>query len=864
MKKSIRGIIVFCIALSMALQSNCAAVYAENINFNIPDKCEMVFNLGILDRSSFALEETLTRAQAVDAILKFANLPLSDDVAQYFIDVPPEHPYAQQINAGVLIGFISQDVYFRPDEKVTLSQMVKFIMTVCGYEVMAQVNGGYPVGYSSLGLRKGLLTGVDSSDATNNANILKILMNGLEMEIVQQYVYGMNIKLKTEREITMLSVAHKIYKHDGTVTNNPNESVSGSDFVMIDNVMYDTDNFSMPDYMGYAVDAYYKLDNHDVRLLNYVYPKTKNKVEIFNLQDIVSFNNHVLTINHGDKEIKLDIDPKASVIYNNEQLDSYTENDFLNKYGIIELVDNRNSSTYNTVKITSVITMPVSTVDLEKEIIYGRQAGQKVDISNERKLVKLKNFDGNSVSLSDISESSIVSVAESVNGMAVTVIMSKRTVSGKVTEINDSDTVRTVVIGGNECKVSPFYTQSFQLEQDCIVYLDSFGGVAHVSIAPFISGVVYLVKAQMKKGMSGNIEMKVFTANGEMKIVDLAKNAVIDGEARLAEADILLRLAKRQVLVVKINERGEVNFVDTKVTTDKENAETALIQKEAIQDNLELRYKTSTKAFSNKMLVDDEAVFFLIPSESEADQDDLYEIIGTNYFRNDGYYKIASYYMGINKGMCDVVVVQLKNETTVGNDTSMLIVTKVTRILDNDNIEKVNIYGYQDSKSVEMMVSSQSVLDSVRDNIDSGKIVGYTPMVGDVLKVATNSKNQINIIDPIYTRSDDKFWIASNPSADNFDNVLRIVNGYVYLKSDTVIIATTKDPVFGISSGDFAEYYNLEKFKIYKCYDSGASNVRVEECSISEIYDYVHNGVDRSKVIFNTRYGEPKTMVVFK
>ena len=107
---------------------------------------------------TFKPDNYITRAEMVNMLIRERKLSsyLSSDTPNEeinFTDVNNTHPMYEAIKTAVNAKMISGygDGTFRPDEYVTYEQAIKMILSMLGYEPMADMYGGYPTGYMALG-----------------------------------------------------------------------------------------------------------------------------------------------------------------------------------------------------------------------------------------------------------------------------------------------------------------------------------------------------------------------------------------------------------------------------------------------------------------------------------------------------------------------------------------------------------------------------------------------------------------------------------------------------------------------------------------------------------------------------------------
>ncbi len=54
------------------------------------------------------------------------------------------------LSTAVVMGLISDDAEFRPNDAVAYSEALKIVLTAAGLDVKAKYKGGYPSGYSAV------------------------------------------------------------------------------------------------------------------------------------------------------------------------------------------------------------------------------------------------------------------------------------------------------------------------------------------------------------------------------------------------------------------------------------------------------------------------------------------------------------------------------------------------------------------------------------------------------------------------------------------------------------------------------------------------------------------------------------------
>ncbi len=164
-----------------------------------------LYSYGIMvgdENGDLRLNDSITRAEAVKMICCLGNIDITANDNhindKYFKDIPQEHWAIKYINNAKIVGIIDGDENgnFNPDDEITYNEIIKMIVSVLGYNSMADSIGGYPNGYfltaTQLGLIKSLSIKNDGVALRNSVAIL--ISNALDVPIMQQSSFGANIE----------------------------------------------------------------------------------------------------------------------------------------------------------------------------------------------------------------------------------------------------------------------------------------------------------------------------------------------------------------------------------------------------------------------------------------------------------------------------------------------------------------------------------------------------------------------------------------------------------------------------------------------------------------------------------------------
>ena len=136
---------------------------------------------------SLHLEDTITRAEATALLVRLDNLEFNassvfNDMHGHWAEKEVSMAYA----SGIVEG--TGEETFSPDEKVTVQEFVKMVITLLGYKDIAERRGGYPVGYLSHANQLGVFNGLKFITAAeiNRGDAAAILINCLDIPLMQQ------------------------------------------------------------------------------------------------------------------------------------------------------------------------------------------------------------------------------------------------------------------------------------------------------------------------------------------------------------------------------------------------------------------------------------------------------------------------------------------------------------------------------------------------------------------------------------------------------------------------------------------------------------------------------------------------------
>ena len=158
MKKILLGITSFILTFGMIMPTVNAEETSVYSDYVVEGQSAYADSFGLMkgyDDGTFKPDNNMTRAEFASALMRAAVItnPDAQPAEINFSDVDKSYWAYDDIAKAVSIGFINgyDDGTFRPEDNVTYEQAITMIFNVLGYKPVADLYGGYPHAYMSLG-----------------------------------------------------------------------------------------------------------------------------------------------------------------------------------------------------------------------------------------------------------------------------------------------------------------------------------------------------------------------------------------------------------------------------------------------------------------------------------------------------------------------------------------------------------------------------------------------------------------------------------------------------------------------------------------------------------------------------------------
>ncbi len=501
---------------------------------------------------------------------------------RYYSDVPMDSSAATAINYLAEIGVLSvgSDKKFRPDDAIRLEEAVKMLVSAMGYRVFAEMNGGFPTGYLAAARRLQMIDAEVSGGPLSTDDAVRLLYEAVKAPVADVTGVVQDELVRENTGATLLSNYHDIYYDRGLVTGVDgsylySDAACEADEIVINGKNYDCEGDLYGDRLGGYVRYYYRKTPEKQEKIVYIESETNDSVEI-NISDIAkngySKNGIVYYRNNAEKSVSLS---NAVVVYNGRPLEDKVSQTMNNlNYGTVTI--KQMSGKNDLVLVTDYEDIYSEKRGVDDEIFQNYIDGTKSLSLEDVEICKIADFNGNPLEFETVALPAVLSVAKSVDGKYVKVVVSNKTVSGDISSLrNRTDGMIEITIGGAEYFVDDDYYEEnkakFQVGaafecslnfEDVIVYAS---GMKSTSIK-----FGYMIDAGVVEGtFNDTFKVKLFDWESQKILVfDGADRVVIDGSS-YKKADEMLGAVptdaaggRAQMVTYKLSD-GKIAYLDT-------------------------------------------------------------------------------------------------------------------------------------------------------------------------------------------------------------------------------------------------------------------------------------------------------------
>ena len=697
--------------------------------------------------------DTITRAQFAVSIARLGGMRVSSHTSDEipFIDVNTTSKYADEICTLYEYGYVSGtgDRTFEPDAVIEYSQAVKLCVDLLGYrQYTAAKYGDYPSGYVLMANALGLDEGVSAKNVLAAADAAQLLYNTARTYVLTESAYDADGNVtygKNDRE-ELLEYIHDIHYDEGDVTDNAIVSLTNGDTsgkIIIGGRNLNSNDVDMTDLIGCRVDYFYRSHDGSNTLLWAGIDK-KCSVKTLSCDDLVptdAKNNasNVVYIDNG-KTRNLALDKYVSIIYNNRLDNGYMP--IAPKTGIVRFIDRDDDGKYDVVAVLEFRNLSVNTVSHAANIITGKY-GESLKCDDYDSVTFIKN--GVKATIEDIPGKCIVSYIVSGDKKHLYVYINSDGGSGVLQSVNDDDSKKIYTVNGKDFKVSAtfddvvsegkYYTDEITPGVKYIYYLDMAGEIADMFY--FDGGKMkyaYLFNICEDDEVFGSKSalIRLFTEDGDKMDAVAADKLTIDGIKNKSGIDLLAdsRLIDangdviEQIVKVAFDNEGCVSEIDI---AEKSTNEYGYDESQFTLDfDGKASYRPAPRTLGYKYQLYNNTLIFYRPHYSSDDEEIYLLRVSSSLFNSASRIRLYDLDNTLSPSAC------LVDADTIAKDERIVLVDKITRVLDSNGNERKRVSGYSYGLKWE---ATEKEEDIIPDGLKRGDVISVFTLNESLLGV---------------------------------------------------------------------------------------------------------------------------------
>lgn len=809
---------------------------------------ETLIKLEILpaDTRDSEFSEYVKRGNFCKIIAKAAGYAAYSNSAQVFSDVGVENDCYGAVcalyKANILKG--NTEGKFEPDAEITTTDAAVIMMRILGYELMAEANGGYPVGYTLTAKREGLFDGLEFvAEKITLSEMARMVFNFLLIGRMES-TYGANAVSRVVKNSNLMNSMYKLYFDSGIVEKNEitglgEEEGCGNGRVQINGKTYFDKNNEASGLLGYKTDFLYS-DDDELSIFQ-IYASSDNRVLRIEYDDIDKASDMTFRYDKGDGQKSVQIDFNSSVIWNGVGVPEINGLNFIPQYGELSLIDNNGDSKYDVVFVREYQNFRVKSTDINPLRIYDSD-GTVLDFgsmdSSRCRIYK----NGALTEAATIKADSVISVCMSRDSSYAELFITEEKIEGIVERISGD----VIYVNGEAYEYSAELSEKIKSGETAALsvgdsldgYLDVKGRIAFLTEDP-TNGYSYGFFIGFEEDGFGSLTVKVLDQTGEIRDLSVKRNVIADTVTVAPEQlkDMLTASgkAKRQLIKFKANKNRKLNEIylpsDTAQTDDR--------MLERFYSRASRIWRPSARSFDGKLAINEETIFFMVPIDvSKQTQAKNYTVTDLSVLQPDFSYSVEAYDRQ-DADVATVAVVYTGGIGNIGATTNISVITDVCLSIDKNGDTGLQLSYYYAGTMRSAFVADTVTVDGDELSGSDLESSSLRPEVGDVYRMASDSDGKICIIERVLDISEeDKTAGKSNPSSKTYNANPRTFYGKVFDKNKAAFMLGTED-------GTYSEVMSVHDSRVryFLCDLSGRNPVAktvsgdyLDRCNNSEDY----------------------------
>ena len=783
----------------------------------------------------------------------------------------------------------------REEEPLTYDEAIYSMLSLADYKVIAESAGGYPYGYRKIASENGLTCSKYGTKSLTWNDTVTLLYKMMYLPMIE-VTYGKNIQYSKIDNTTVMYELFGLCETRGIMNACGRiDLVSGrtlsEDTVCIGNNYYNVGTEDYKALLGKYVTVFYK-ENSGINEVCLIYAEDKNNTLIINAEDEPNYSSSKYTYYSNNKRRVANLERNAAVLYNGHIPRSFRDMTYEPQNGYIELIDNDSDGRYEVIKIYSIDIYKINTVEKTDyyTAIYADDK-EPVHIISEKthSNTKLYDAEGANLRLNKIKEGDVVAVFAYVdNGVltADTIYASKGTVEGVVTSYSEDE--KEICIDNVAYK---FHTSvnakipSLILGSYRSFVIDYSGKIAYINDETMYDrnkGVGYvLITAPASGGINKKMQVKIFDANGDIRIFSTGKKLYVDGVLKKTDAEIEAALTgKSGMAAYMLNNDSTLRSIDfpEQITFDDSDTNEPMNHLKLVEDNSgagkNLYWRSTTRSIGESSICSENVKLFILPEDAEAvaggstwavnshaEDDEYIACAPTDFFKDGRYYKVKTYSYN-ETGLVDFIVFVQQRGAAADSSTGMVVIKKITYVINPDGNETVKLQVLGENGTEDIICADREIFYECTDGTNN-----VVPAVGDAVMIVKNYDAKAISIRMVYDRDEDSLTPSYGNDGSTFGTYTTkyvIERGNVFDKRNDRLLVTPKDlsqplNTLNLVLSDF-EAHMVSKCGIIKVNDKGEATAG----NAGDIKSYKTHSGEFSKVITGSHSNLRSLVVIYE
>lgn len=841
--------VLMCLTLSNYVVVNASVEneYSSEFKRNI----SVLSSIGVLDEDFSDENETISRQKAIyySMILRGGKNFVgerNDFSEELFTDVDRTSTYFPYIVTAAELGIIEYGSKFRPDDEITMAEVIKIFTSLIGYGVVAKEVNDYPNVYINFAQNSGVLKGISFAGVDIYKPITlyafsKLMLNTLKADIfeitgIRGYGQETSATYGYNRKENLLSKVFDIDEITGIVETNKYTSLykevgTQRDSLVIDGTEYLLNDVSKTDYIGLNTRAYVKNNSKTTDQPEILYIEKDNEQQTFVKSEKILPDTTVNSFRYYDNRDRtktIDIPKSATLIYNDVRVPLTVKAQIIPEIGCVELIDNNRDGKIDVIKAFNFTRLMIGNISYTDKVINSKLNSVSINLKDDNDMGVIIEKNGKSANFTDLKVGDVLFYSESPSGIykVKRIIATNEKFNGVVSSKSSDE----VEIESKTIKVSPEGINYIAIRKDGTFYLDPYG---YIYYAEYINEKVYgyLNAIYMEDDLDELVCLKIFTENGRWVKLACNKKVRYNGSTKKA-IDVYTDLynddmnAFRQLVTYMVNDEGKITELNTAKSFERWSGnETVAIANDTFRLYRSLdsaTYRTAFNSFGNEIALNSDTKIFMIPTQTgstSASESDFSVVSSGSLVTGQAYNKVAGY--DNNASGVVAACVCIGNSGIYDKTSNIAVVKSVVHMLDNYG----DVVG-----GIECMFSGSEITLPVKD-VDYLNATLNTLKKGDIIQVGLDFSGSVETIVKLFNISngtEQKFL-----SGNVYSNSTMIAGKLLHYDATSGLINIDYDTA--TPSNSYTMFSGSKISDIYVVDTQAGNRYYVDSCDVTEI-----------------------------